>query len=140
MLTITRSFDFCAGHRLYRPEWSDEKNTAVFGLCANPMGHGHNYHLDVTVTGAVDPETGMVMNLRTLKEVVTAEVIRDIDHRNLNTDVPWMKGVIPTTELLAQKIWERLYAVLGTHAPSAVLHEIVLQETPNNRVSIRKDR
>ncbi len=139
VLTITRSFDFCAGHRLYHPDWSDEKNNQVFGLCANPNGHGHNYKLEVTVTGPVKDDTGMVVNLRTLKELVNANVIRDIDHKNLNLDVTWMQGAIPTTELFASRIWQRLIEVLAKDMPEAQLHEIVLHETHNNRVTIRRD-
>ena len=138
MLTITRAFQFCAGHRLYRPEWDDMQNTSVFGLCANPAGHGHNYTLEVTVSGSLDPETGMIMNLRQLKEVVFAQVIADVDHKNLNTDVSWMKSVVPTTEMFAEKIWERIVSVLAREAPHVRLEYIVLHETPSNRV--RKTR
>ena len=138
MLTITRLFQFCAGHRLYLPHWDDARNKAVFGLCSNPAGHGHNYTLEVSVSGPLDPETGMVMNLRELKEVVTAQVIADVDHKNLNTDVPWLRGFVPTTEVFAEKIWERLAAVLGAAAPHVTLEEIVLHETPSNRVRKRR--
>ena len=138
MLTITRSFHFCAGHRLYLPEWDDETNRQVFGLCANPAGHGHNYSLDVSVSGPLDQKIGMIMNLRQLKEVVTSQVIVDVDHKNLNTDVPWLQGVVPTTEMFAEKIWHRIEKVLEQQAPQVVLQEIVLHETPSNRV--RKQR
>lgn len=140
MLTITRSFEFCAGHRLYRPDWSDEKNRDVFGLCANPNGHGHNYRLEVTVTGSVDPETGMILNLRQLKELVRERVIGEIDHKNLNLDVAWMKGVNPTTENFAEKVWQRLSDLLAKETPKVKLHQIVLQETPNNKVTRTADR
>lgn len=140
MLTITRTFHFCAGHRLFRPDWSDERNRDVFGLCSNPAGHGHNYTLEVSVTGSVDRETGMIMNLRELKEVVTARVIADVDHKHLNSDVPWLRGVIPTTELFAEKIWERLESVLGQAVPGIQLDGIVLHETPNNKVAKRRPR
>ena len=139
MLTITRTFDFCAGHRLFRPDWPDERNREVFGLCSNPNGHGHNYTLDVTVTGPVDAETGMIMNLRELKEVVNGRVIVDVDHKSLNEDVPWMKGAIPTTEVFAERIWDRIIDVLGHTAPHVVLESIVLHETPHNRVERRRD-
>lgn len=140
MLTITRSFEFCAGHRLYRPDWSDEKNRDVFGLCSNPNGHGHNYRLEVTVTGPVDPDTGMILNLRQLKEIVRERLIAEIDHKNLNLDVAWMKGANPTTEVFAEKIWGRLTDLLSREAPKAKLHQIVLQETPNNKVTRTADR
>ena len=138
MLTITRSFDFCAGHRLFRPEWTDERNTEVFGLCANPKGHGHNYTLEVSVSGPLDPETGMIMNLRELKEVVNGRVIVDVDHKSLNEDVPWMKGLVPTTEVFAERIWVRIVDVLSHTAPHVTLESIVLHETPNNRVEKRR--
>lgn len=138
MMTITRAFEFCSGHRLYRPDWDEEHNRAVFGLCSNPAGHGHNYTLEVSVTGPLDHETGMIMNLRQLKEVVKEKVIADVDHKNLNVDVPWMKGAIPTTEVFADKIWQRIESVLKKEAPHVVLEEIVLHETASNRVRKRR--
>ncbi len=135
MLTITRSFEFCAGHRLFRPDWSDERNREVFGLCANPNGHGHNYRLEVSVTGPVDSETGMILNLRQLKEIVRERLIAEIDHKNLNLDVAWMQGKNPTTEVFAEAIWGRLEGLLAREAPKATLHQIVLHETPNNKVT-----
>ena len=138
MLTITRAFEFCSGHRLYRPDWDEQRNKAVFGLCSNPAGHGHNYTLEVSVTGPLDHATGMIMNLRQLKEVVREKVIADVDHKNLNVDVPWMRDVIPTTEVFANKIWERIESVLKAEAPQVVLEEIVLHETSSNRVRKRR--
>ena len=135
MLTITRSFDFCAGHRLYRPDWTPEQNKEIFGLCSNEAGHGHNYRLEVTVTGPIDPETGMVMNLRQLKESVRERVISEVDHKNLNVDVDWMRGLIPTTEIFAESIWKRLETVLRQVAPQVRLQGIVLHETNNNKVT-----
>lgn len=135
MLTITRTFDFCAGHRLFRPDWSPEKNKQIFGLCANEAGHGHNYTLEVSVSGPIDPETGMIMNLRELKETVRDQVISEVDHKNLNVDVPWMRGVIPTTEQFADRIWARIEEVLGARVPQVRLTAIVLHETNNNKVS-----
>jgi 6-pyruvoyltetrahydropterin/6-carboxytetrahydropterin synthase len=136
MLTVTRTFQFCAGHRLHRADWPAAKNRDVFGPCSNPAGHGHNYTLEVSVSGRVDPETGMVLNLRQLKELVTDRVIADVDHKNLNADVPWMKDVIPTTERFAERLWERLTAVLATEAPGVKLAGLVLHETPNNKAAI----
>lgn len=135
MLTITRSFQFAAGHRLFRPDWTDARNVEIFGPCSNPNGHGHNYTLEVSVTGPVDPETGMILNLRELKETVTEQVIADVDHKNLNSDVPWMRGAIPTTEVFADRIWQRLVDVLRKTAPKVTLDRIVLHETANNKVS-----
>jgi 6-pyruvoyltetrahydropterin/6-carboxytetrahydropterin synthase len=139
MLTITRSFQFCAGHRLHRPEWSAERNLEVFGPCANPNGHGHNYELEVSVSGPLDAETGMIMNLRHLKEVVQTRVLADVDHRSLNADVPWMRGVVPTTEQFAERIWQRLLEALGQAAPAVRLESLVLHETPNNKVTKRRE-
>lgn len=140
MLTITRSFEFCAGHRLHRPDWSEEKNREVFGLCSNPNGHGHNYRLEVSVTGPVDPDTGMILNLRQLKAIVRERLISEVDHKNLNLDVEWMKGKNPTTEVFAECIWGRLLDLLAKEAPQAKLHQIVLHETPNNKVTRTAER
>ena len=128
---VTRRLHFSAAHRLGRPDWSDERNQAVFGLCASPNWHGHNYELDVTVEGEVDPETGFVFDLKRLREAVEGRVIDDVDHRNLNLDVPWMDGVNPTTENLVVGIWGRLAGQL----PGGVrLQRLVLWETPRNYV------
>lgn len=138
MITVTRSFQFCAGHRLFRPEWTEEKNREVFGPCSNPEGHGHNYTLEVSVSGPIDRETGMVMNLRQLKAVVNEGVLNDVDHKNLNRDVSWMQGVVPTTELFAEKLWSRIDGLLKQEAPTVALERLVLQETPNNKVDLRR--
>ncbi|HSH45563.1 MAG TPA: 6-carboxytetrahydropterin synthase [Longimicrobiales bacterium] len=128
---VTRRLHFSAAHRLGRPEWSDEENAARFGQCANPNWHGHNYELDVTVEGELDPETGFVLDLKELKELVEARVIVDVDHRNLNLDVPWLDGVNPTTEQLVVGIWDQLE---GTIPGGAELKRLVLWETPRNYV------
>ena len=135
MLSITRTFHFAAGHRLFRPEWDDARNKAVFGPCSNKEGHGHNYVLEVTVAGPVNAETGMIMNLRELKSTVEDQVIADVDHKNLNADVAWMKGFVPTTEVFAERIWARIESVLATAVPHVRLERIVLQETANNKVT-----
>lgn len=128
---VTRRLHFSAAHRLGRAEWSQERNEAVFGLCASPNWHGHNYELDVTVEGEVDPETGFVFDLKILRQAVEERVIADVDHRNLNVDVPWMEGVNPTTENLVVGIWARLAGQL----PQGVrLRRLVLYETPRNYV------
>lgn len=126
---VTRRLHFSAAHRLGREDWSAEKNLEVFGQCANPNWHGHNYELDVTVEGEVDTETGFVLDLKHLKELVRARVIEDADHQNLNVDVDWMKGLNPTTENLVVAIWGRLEPAL----PDGVdLVKLVLWETPRN--------
>ena len=128
---ITRRLHFSAAHRLARPEWSDERNRRVFGDCANVNWHGHNYELEVTVSGPVDAETGYVMDLKDLKELVNRHVVDDLDHRNLNLDVPWLEGVIPSTENLVVSIWERIAPLIP---PPAKLDRLVLQETPRHWV------
>jgi 6-pyruvoyltetrahydropterin/6-carboxytetrahydropterin synthase len=128
---VTRRVHFAAAHRLRRAEWSDEKNLAVFGLCANPNWHGHNYELDVTVEGEVDAETGFVIDLKKVRDLVESEVIKDIDHRNLNVDVPWMKDIIPTTENLVVAMWQR---IVGCLPGEVTLARLVLWETPRNYV------
>ena len=128
---VTRRLHFAAAHRLAREDWSDERNARTFGLCANPNWHGHNYELDVTVEGEVDPETGFVLDLKDLKSVVQDRVIGDLDHRNLNLDVGWMDGLNPTTENLIVAIWRRLESEM----PAGVrLERLVLWETPRNYV------
>jgi 6-pyruvoyltetrahydropterin/6-carboxytetrahydropterin synthase len=127
----TRSVHFSSAHRLYRPDWSDEENQGVFGDCSNPNWHGHNYELDVTVEGPIDPETGYVMDLKKLKEAMHEQVVNDVDHRNLNLEVAWLQGVNPTTENFVVAIWNRLVDAM----PEGVrLARIVLHETPRNSV------
>jgi 6-pyruvoyltetrahydropterin/6-carboxytetrahydropterin synthase len=128
---VTRRLHFAAAHRLSRPDWSVERNRDVFGQCSHPNWHGHNYELDVTVEGDVDPETGFVLDLKALKSLVEERVIGDLDHRNLNLDVGWMDGLIPTTENLVVAIWDRL----AREVPAEVeLVRLVLYETPRNYV------
>ena len=128
---VTRRLHFSAAHRLHREDWSEAENLAVFGLCASPNWHGHNYELDVTLEGPIDPETGFVYDLKKLRELVEERVVLDVDHRNLNLDVSWMSGVIPTTENLVVAIWGRIADGL----PAGVaLARLVLYETPRNFV------
>lgn len=130
---VTRRLHFSAGHRLHHPDLSERENREVFGACSNPGGHGHNYDLEVTVEGDVDPETGFVIDLKRLKELVNASVIDDVDHANLNVDVPWMEGVNPTAENLAVRIWRRLEGRLD----GAELVSVKLWETDRNIVEYR---
>jgi 6-pyruvoyltetrahydropterin/6-carboxytetrahydropterin synthase len=128
---VTRRLHFAAAHRLGRPDWDAERNSAVFGLCANPNWHGHNYELDVSVAGEVDPATGFVFDLGRLRELVETRVIADVDHANLNLDVAWLEGLNPTTENLVVAIWERIAGEL----PAGVrLVRLKLWETPRNYV------
>lgn len=128
MIYVTRKLEFCASHRLFNPNFSDEKNAALYGLCNSPNGHGHTYVLEVTVKGEVDPETGMVLDLRCLKKLITAEIIDLVDHKNLNIDVPFMKNVIPTIENIAVKFWE----ILEPKVVNGALHEVKLYESERN--------
>lgn len=133
MVYVTRTEHFSAAHRLHNDAWSDERNTEVFGKCNNAAGHGHNYVLEVTVAGEVDPDTGYVIDLKVLKDVIRREVISQVDHRNLNIDVPFMRGVIPTAENIAIAIWRQLAPAL----PSGRLVKVLLRETVNNVVEYR---
>ena len=128
---VTRRVHWNSAHRLYRPDWSDERNAEVFGACANPHGHGHNYEMDVTVSGPIDAETGYVMDLKLLRDVLEERVVGDLDHRNLNVEVSWLEGMNPTTENLVIAIWNRI----AGHLPDGIeVHRIVLWETPRNYV------
>jgi 6-pyruvoyltetrahydropterin/6-carboxytetrahydropterin synthase len=130
-ITLSKAFEFSASHRLFRVDWTDEKNYEVYGKCSNPGGHGHNYRLIVSVVGSPDPESGMIIDAGLLKSLVTTSVLVDIDHRNINQDVPWMSGVVPTVEVLAQAIWTRLGAALDTlpNNNSVSLEGVELWET-----------
>ena len=124
---VTRRVHFSAAHRLHNPALSEEENRRLYGLCNSPNWHGHNYELDVTVEGEVDPATGYVVDLGRVREVAE-EVIGDLDHRNLNLDVPWMEGINPSTENLVVAIWQRLAPLI----PQGKLVRLVLWETPRN--------
>jgi len=128
---VTTELEFSAAHRLFNPEWTEEHNQEVFGACANPNWHGHNYELQVTVEGLVDPETGFVIDFRVLKSLVDSRVIQDLDHKNLDLDVPWMAGIISSAENLVVAIWDRLADGL----PEGVeLSKLTLWETPRSYV------
>ena len=125
---VTRQVHFNAGHRLYNPARSRAWNERTFGPCANPNGHGHNYVLEATVRGTSDPETGYVMDLGDLKLILEKAVVSPCDHQNLNRDVDFLKGVIPTTENLVVAFWGRV----APKIKSGVLHRLRLYETPRN--------
>jgi 6-pyruvoyltetrahydropterin/6-carboxytetrahydropterin synthase len=133
MIYITRRLEFCASHRLYNPKFTDEKNEATFGLCNNPNGHGHNYTLDVTVAGEVAPETGMVLDLKTLKSLINEKIVNKVDHKNFNVDVDFMHGIIPTAENIAIKFWE----ILEANITNGKLYEVKLFESERNFVVYR---
>lgn len=129
-VTVTRRLKFNAAHRVNNPALSEERNREIFGKCNNANGHGHNYTLDVSVQGEIDPDTGYVMDLGRLKVLVEREVVDAVDHHNLNIDVPFMRGVIPTAENMVVVFWHILEPKM---APS-VLTRLVLWETDNNYV------
>lgn len=132
MIYITRKEQFNAAHRLYNPDWSDERNAEVFGKCSNPNWHGHNYTLFVTVKGDTNPETGFLVNLKALSALIKSKIIDKIDHKNLNLDVEFMKGKMVSTENIAIAIWHELVQPIKKLGPS--LHCIKLYETENNFV------
>ena len=128
--TVTRRVHFNAAHRLHNPALSDEENRALFGPCNNPNFHGHNYELDVSVTGEVDPVTGYVVDLGVVKRIVEERVVSYLDHRNLNLDIPEFAKRNPTAENIAVVIWQRLEGSLPGR-----LARVVLWETPRNFVT-----
>src|SRR5687767_2356297 len=134
-MLVTRREYFSAGHRLYNPGYSDERNAEVFGKCSNPSGHGHNYVLEVTLEGSVDPETGFLFDLKELSGIIHKSIRDEVDHRNLNEDVEWLRGRNPTTETLAQAFWERLEPQL----PAGLLSRVRLIETDKNWVDCTRD-
>lgn len=127
MLYLTRKEHFNAAHRLFNNQWSEEKNIAVFGKCANKNWHGHNYDIYVTVAGMPDPETGFIMNAKELSDIIKREVVERFDHKNLNMDTPYFENMQPSTENFVQVIWNILLPCIT----SCKLHCIKLQETEN---------
>ena len=132
MIYITRKEQFCAAHRMYRKDWSDEENLRVFGKCSNPNWHGHNYVLHVTVKGEIPEETGFFINLSRLREIIKDKIIDKVDHKNLNLEVGFMSGRIATTENLALAIWNELKPVIENEG--ALLHCVKIGETENNSI------
>ena len=130
-VTVSRRAHFNAAHRLYRKDWDDEKNFQVFGKCSNPNFHGHNYELIVSVTGQIDPETGYVIDIKTLKDIIKTEVEDAFDHKNLNVEVEVFKNLNPTAENIAVVIYNKIrpYLKVGQEL------EITLYETPRNFVT-----
>jgi 6-pyruvoyltetrahydropterin/6-carboxytetrahydropterin synthase len=133
MYIIRKKFHFSAAHRLNSPRLSEEENCALFGKCASQNFHGHNYTLEVAITGDLEPATGMVMNFDAMKGIIEGEIIDALDHKNLNMDVDFLKGIITTSENLARKIWERLKPRLR----GVQLYEINLGETDDNVITYR---
>ena len=133
MVYISRKEHFNAAHRLFNPQWSDERNKEVFGPCANLNWHGHNFELIVTVKGNPDPDTGFVIDLKVLGDVIKQEIIEQLDHKNINLDVPFMQGKMASCEILVMEIWRLLDQALAP-LTEARLHQIRLYETERNFV------
>ncbi|MEK7264016.1 MAG: 6-carboxytetrahydropterin synthase [Bacteroidota bacterium] len=133
MVYLTRKEQFAASHRLFNPSFSNEKNFEVFGKCANPNGHGHNYEIEVTLVGMPDPETGMIMDLKKLSDLIEKELLGKVDHKHLNMDVDFLREIIPTAENLAVKFWN----ILEPKIPAGKLYSIKLAESGNNIVEYR---
>lgn len=134
MVFVSRKEHFNAAHKLYNPNWSEEKNVEVFGPCANANWHGHNFELIVTVKGDPHPDTGFVVDLKQLSKLIRKEVIDKLDHKNLNMDVDFMQGKMASTENLIIEIWKILFDKLPEITDNAQLHSLKLYETPRNFV------
>jgi 6-pyruvoyltetrahydropterin/6-carboxytetrahydropterin synthase len=134
MIYISRVEHFNAAHKLYNPNWTEEKNIEVFGPCCNHNWHGHNFDLIVTVKGEPAIDTGFVIDLKKLSVLIRSEVIDKVDHKNLNLDVDFMTDKFASTEILAMEFWKILAPAIKKMAPKADLHSIKLYETPRNFV------
>lgn len=133
MLTLTRVYEFAASHRLYAPNLPEDRNDDLYGKCANPHGHGHNYVLEVTVTGEPNPETGMIVDIGAMDEAVNREVVDRYDHKNLNLDIPEFEGRITSSEIVTREIFDRLDGKLP-----ATLHKVRLLETARNAFEVTR--
>ena len=132
-MIVTARLTFSAAHRLHNPKYDAQWNREMYDKCDNPAGHGHNYAMQVSVKGSIDPETGMVIDLKRLKDIVRDRVIDRVDHTNLNEDVDFLRGVIPTAENLARAFWQQIAPAIDR----GKLYEILLQETEKNSVVYR---
>jgi 6-pyruvoyltetrahydropterin/6-carboxytetrahydropterin synthase len=133
MIYISRDVHFCAAHKLYNESWSKEKNEEIFGACANENWHGHNFDMTVTIKGEVDPDTGFVMNFKTLKKIINEEVLDKVDHKNLNLDVEFMQGKLTSCENLIVEIWKILSPKIQEATDNRVaLHSLKIKETNKN--------
>ncbi|MFK7048811.1 MULTISPECIES: 6-carboxytetrahydropterin synthase [Flavobacterium] len=132
-VTVSRKAHFNAAHRLYRKDWTDEQNQKVFGKCNNPNFHGHNYELIVSVTGIINPETGYVIDIKDLADIIYEEIEIPFDHKNLNLDVPEFENLIPTAENIAVIIWNKIRKRIQIESDL----EVTLFETPRNFVTYK---
>ncbi len=135
MFYVTRRETFSAAHRLYNPKFSDEKNEKIYGKCSNPNWHGHNYTLEVVVAGEINQETGYVIDLKILKQIIIDNVIKKVDHKNLNIETDFMSGIIPTAENIAVAIWKQLVFKI----PDGKLFSVKIYETENNYFEYQGD-
>lgn len=135
MVYATRREVFSAAHRIFKPDLSNEENFQKYGKCSNPNWHGHNYTLEVVIAGKIDPESGFVIDLNILKSIIKNNIIDKVDHKNLNTETDFMKGIIPTSENIALGIWN----VLVDKIPSGKLYSVKLYETENNYFEVKGD-
>jgi len=133
MVYLTRKEHFCASHRLFNPKFSEKQNLEIYGKCAYPNGHGHNYELEVTVSGEPDPETGMILDLKKLSDIIEEQILKHVDHKHLNLDVEFLKEVIPTAENLAMVFWD----ILARRISPGKLSCVRVYETPNNYAEYR---
>lgn len=133
MVYVTRRASFSASHRLFNPRWSDEKNAATFGKCNNPNGHGHNYDVEVTVAGLPPDDTGMVIDLKKLADILDMEIVEKVDHKHVNHDVDFLQGVIPTAENMAIAFW----TILQPKIKEGKLYSVKLFESANNFVEYK---
>ena len=133
MVYLTRKEHFCASHRLFNPKFSDKENLEIYGKCAYPNGHGHNYEIEVTVAGDPDADTGMILDLKKLSDIIDAEILQKVDHKHLNFDVDFLQGIIPTAENLAMVFWN----LLSSKISAGELYSIKVYETPNNFAEFR---
>lgn len=129
-MIVTAKLTFSAAHRLHNPARDAAWNRQTYDKCDNPAGHGHNYVIEVSVEGKIDPETGMVIDLKKLKDIMRQRVVDRVDHKNLNEDVDFLRGVIPTAENLARAFWRELAPAID----EGTLHQVVLHETERNSV------
>ncbi len=133
MIYLTRKEHFCASHVLSNPKFSEKENFEIYGKCAYPHGHGHNYEIEVTVAGEPDKDTGMILDLKKLSEIIEREIIDKVDHKHLNIDVDFLKGILPTAENLAIEFWK----ILKPKIEAGKLYSVKISETTNNFAEFR---